>query len=133
MTHRQRRSLAKYVSVTAAALGLRDWTLDFPDEEPDEGHALASVECVYGRRLAIVRFRKDFPHTACDEQRQVVLHELIHVHFGHRRQSTADALEGLGREGRQQALDAITLGDEYGTDALAEAIAGFFPLWEGCQ
>ena len=133
MTHRQRRSLAKYVSSLAVTLALRDWTLEFPDEEPDSGNAIASVECVYGRRLAIVRFRSDFVTQPCEEQRQVVLHELIHVQFAHRRQATQDALEGIGREARQQAIDAITLGDEYGTDALAEAIAEFFPLWEGCK
>jgi hypothetical protein len=133
MTHRQRRSLAKYVSAIAVTLGLRDWTLSFPEDPPENDDAIASVECIYGRRMASVRFDADFLSFSCEDQRVAVLHELIHVHFWHRRQATKDALEGIGREAREIAFDAITLGDEYGTDAVADAIAPFFPFWEGCK
>lgn len=130
MTPKQLRSLAKYTSVIAAELGLRDWTLAFPDEPCEEG-ALAEVDCTYGRKRATVRFAPDFMHHPPEEQRIVVLHELIHIHFAQERQAVRDALDSLGRDAREVAHESYRMSHEYGVDGLASAIADRYPLWEG--
>lgn len=130
MTPKQLRSLAKYTSAIAAELGLRDWTLTFPPE-PCEEKALASVDCTYGRKRAVVRFADDFLHHAPEEQRIVVLHELIHIHFAQERQAVTDALDLLGRDAHEIATESFRVAHEYGVDGLADAIADRYPLWEG--
>lgn len=130
MTPARRRSLARYIARTAADLGLRDWTLNFHDEPPSDPDAMASMDSVYGRKIANIYVCSDFDHQPPESQRAAVLHELIHVHFAHERQVVSDLIDGLGSEARTVASDAYRLGHEFGVDGLAEAIAHFFPLWE---
>lgn len=129
MTPKQLRSLARYTSVIAAELGLRDWTLTFPNEPCEDG-ALATVDCSYGRKRATVLFASDFTDHPPEEQRIVVLHELIHIHFAQERQAVRDALDSLGRDAREIAYESFRMSHEYGVDGLADAIADRYPLWE---
>lgn len=130
MNIRQRRSLAKYVASIAAEFGLRDWTFDFPNG-PCSDHALAEVDCTYGRKRAAIRFSTDWMGLSPEEQRHVVVHELIHVHFAQANQAARDGFEALGRDAGKIANDAYSVGHEYGVDGLADAIDSHFPLWEG--
>lgn len=130
MTSEQRQSLATYTSEMAVELGLTDWTLDFPNDEPSIEDAIASVDPVYGRKRATIRFRRDFMHCPPEEQRQTVIHELVHLHFAAQTQAVVDALKPLGMTA-ELAADYYQLTHEYAVDALAEAIARYFPLWEG--
>jgi hypothetical protein len=129
LNHRQRRSLAKYVCTIGAELGLRDWELSFPCDAPADTDALASVECIYGRRRAAIRFSEDWLAQTPEDQRNAVVHELIHIHFAQERQAVEDALNALGRDAQALATDAFRVGHEYGVDGLASAIADHFPLW----
>lgn len=130
MTNRQRRSLAKYIAGVAVEIGLRDWTLRF-EAAPCEDPALATVQTVYGRKIANVRVAADFSDYSPEEQRNAIVHELIHVHFAQQNQAVADALDVLGHEAQTVAAAAYRVGHEYGVDGLAYAIAPNYPLWEG--
>lgn len=127
MNDRERRRLAKYVAARAVDLGLRDWEFLFEPTPSDDG-TMAQVTPTYGRRLAVVAFCADFHHKTREEQRQTVVHELLHVHFAAEAQAVIDATKQLSPSAAAIALDAYRMGHEYGVDALADAIAPLFPL-----
>jgi hypothetical protein len=129
VTSKQYRSLAKYAGSIAADLGLRDWDIAIRDDPPDDGGALASTECVYGRRQANIRFSPDFAHHAPEEQRTAVLHELLHVHLWAADQAVRDGLTVLGSEAREVVYAGYNTAREYAVDAVATAIADRYPLW----
>lgn len=110
-------------------MGLRDWTLNFQVESCDDPNALASVETVYGRKIANVQVSVDFSHYPPETQRAAIVHELIHVHFAQERQTVSDTLDLLGVEAHAMAAAAYRQGHEYGVDGLADAIADHYPLW----
>lgn len=129
MTTKQHRSLARYIARLAVEMGLRDWTFNY-HTEPCEDHALASVDTVYGRKIANVAVCADFDEQTPETQRNAVVHELIHVHFAYERQVVHDLTEHLGNRRGSLAHDGYSLAHEYGVDGLADAIAQFYPLWE---
>lgn len=131
MTPKQRRSLARYTTDIAKGFGLGGWTLIFPPEPPSIDETGAMVDTTYGRRVAHIRFADEFPSFPPEEQRHMVIHELLHIHFAHELQTVQDLLGSMGREAQAVAGDAYRLGHEYGIDAIADAIADFYPLWEG--
>ncbi|MCC6311345.1 MAG: hypothetical protein IT345_10565 [Trueperaceae bacterium] len=132
MTPKQYRSLARYMASIAKDFGLRDWALTLHDEPPDDPNALASVECVFGRRNAHVRVAQDFDQYPPEDQRTAILHELIHVHTEGLRALLRNSLPDLIGHPTFNALWAgVTQADEHATDALADAIAPYYPVWEG--
>ena len=131
MTPKQYRSLARYIATLAAEMGLRDWTLNFHTEPPDDENAMAAVSTVYGRKLANVYVCEDFAKYDPEGQRVAIVHELIHVHFAQEWQAVEDGFRGLGIEARRLADAAYRNGHEYGVDGLAAAIAPHYALWEG--
>ena len=56
MTTAERKRLARYTCRLAVTLGLRDWTLNFPEEEPTDKKAAAAVayaEAAYRKGIKI--------------------------------------------------------------------------------
>jgi hypothetical protein len=129
VTPRQYKSLAKYLREMANHIGLHDWTITVIHEDPEHDTALASVECVYGRRIANVRVCHDFDVHPPEEQRTACLHELLHVHFWATHQTVLDMTGYLGSEGREIARDAWRQNQEHAIDAVAEAFSDHFPVW----
>lgn len=132
MTDRQFRSLAKYVIYVAAHIGLRDWTINILREPPDDdGHA-ATVSCVYGRKIANVRFSVDWMTQTPEEQRHVVIHELLHVHTDGALTLVEETLPTLlGMPAFKAFQEAYRRENEHAVDAIASVIEEFIPLWEG--
>src|SRR5690606_37896035 len=62
VTERQYKSLARYMGRIAQEFGLRDWDITLHSEPPDDDAALASVECIFGRKRALIRVAPDFDH-----------------------------------------------------------------------
>jgi hypothetical protein len=132
VTPRLRRSLARYIFTIAKEFGLRDWDMYLLGDPPDTETAAASVECIYGRRKANIRVGVEFHHASPEEQREVVLHELIHVHFAQTRALIDEVLPDLlGKPAFVAFREAYRQADEHATDAIANAIADRYPLWEG--
>ena len=132
MSPKQYRSLARYMGQIAKEFGLKDWELTLHDEPPDLDQALASVECVYGRRVAHIRVAPDFDHYTPESQRNAVLHELIHIHTEPVRALIRTALPSLiGAPAFEAFMAGFTQADEHATDAIAAAIAERYPIWEG--
>lgn len=132
MNDRARRSLAKYIFSIAKEFGLRDWDLYLMPEKPPDEEAAASVRCVYGRRKANIYIGDDFWHSNPEEQRRIILHELIHVHQDQTLTLVEETLPDLlGKPAMFTFEKAYRQANEHGVDALAAAIADRYPLWEG--
>lgn len=136
MTPKQQRSLVRWIGDIAETL-IPGWDLNIhigdPGDPGDLGQpAAASVSCVWGRRIANMNVAPDIVKWRPEEQRHVIVHELIHVvFFGTKllaERTFRDLVGSMTWDGYEPA--AIKT-DEDATDAMAKAIAPFFPLWEG--
>lgn len=131
MTPRQYRSLGRYVRLIADRLGLRDWTFEI-SHNPSDGIALAQIECLFGRQLGIVEFCPNWMGLTPEQQRHVVVHEMLHACAAGPHGYVYRALPSLLGESAWSAFEsAYRQVEELATDGLAAAIAPIFPLWEG--
>jgi hypothetical protein len=114
-----RQSWLPYARDLADRLGLRDWRVAVSDDPPEDPGATASIECVEGRRLAILRLSDRFLAGRPADQRQTVTHELIHCHLAPLDQVVMAA--GLSDPWVRVIL-------EYAIDGLAAAVAPMLPI-----
>lgn len=125
---KQRSRLRHYIRQIANALELRDWAFTLSHDPPTDADAIACIECVYGRKHAVISVAARFWASAPEEQRQTIAHELIHCHL----QPTVWNLNSLGSHVPVSTFDVLmgTHRDalEFATDALADAIAPHLPL-----
>jgi hypothetical protein len=131
VTPKQRRSLLRYILDIAVHMGLRDWTFSLEAEPCEDAHA-ATIACTYGRKIASICVSQHWMTTAPEEQRHVIIHELVHVHLD----SNLTLVEGslpsqLGASAFSVFREAYRQHNEHATDAIASAIEEFIPLWEG--
>lgn len=123
----EQRRYGAYLRCLADLLGLRDWTVAL-DVSSDAGPYGATVERVYGRKIARVAVCPEFAAMPAGEQRQTLVHELVHCHLG----GAQDAARVLGGVLSSEAYGAWwPLFDhqiEFAVDALADAIAPTLPL-----
>ncbi len=128
MKRKQHKALAAYVRDTANRLALRDWTVALNVGPLREADHNGQVECVYGRRYAVVTVPPDFDRQPRETQRHTVVHELVHCHLDPLRLVVENLETNLG-----DALYGVTMGThrdatEYATDALADAFSPLIPL-----
>lgn len=119
----RRRRFGTYIRGVADQIGLRDWTLMVCDGPPDgeglAGKAVAMIDIPAGRRYAAIMLSDTFLDSTPAEQKQTILHELLHCHF-------QDACL-IGETGIPDDLRfAFRLAIEHGIDAIAESIACLF-------
>ena len=129
MKPKRRRQVATYLRDLADRMELRDWTVRFLHEPCGDG-SLAECRVVYGRKWVDVQVCSRFFDMPPDEQRQTLVHELVHCHF--------DAVEGVMRDARQAKAfpkrarrvveHAQHRAVEHGVDAVAEALAPHMPM-----
>jgi hypothetical protein len=120
LTDPRKQRFSAYLRRLADALKLSDWRVEIDDRPPDSGRATAEVECVYGRRYAVVRLSERFLEQPPDEQRNSLVHELIHCHLN---PAAAMALDEMGDGGAGHFRRML----EYAVDGLADAIAPHMP------
>jgi hypothetical protein len=114
-----RQSWLAYTRDLAERLGLRDWRVAVSDDPPEDPGATASIECVEGRRLAILRLSDQFLAGRPAAQRQTMTHELIHCHL-------APLDQVMMAAGLSDPWVRVIL--EYAIDGLAAAVAPMLPL-----
>lgn len=122
MTDPRRQAFAPYFRDLADRLRLRDWTIVVKDGVPADADALASCECVYGRKRAAIRLSDDFLDDAPEDQRHTAVHELLHCHLD---DAYYFAANRMGTEAEKEAHNRFT---EKAIDGLADAIAPMMPL-----
>jgi hypothetical protein len=129
VTKRDRKALADYVRLVADEMGLRDWEIRLA-EHPAEPGKCASVEIVYGRKFATLEVPDTFKSEQTPEdQRDSVVHELVHCHLESMANMVQNDLESLlGRPADSLFFAGFTRQYEYGVDGLAGALAKHLPL-----
>lgn len=118
--------LATYVRAIADHIGLRDWLLVLKHDVPAEETSLASVIAVEGRRFGAVRVCKEFRELTADEQRQVILHELLHCHLAEAHWYLGNVLPPLLGTAAAPIVEGHRLKIEYAVDAVAQEWARQF-------
>lgn len=118
-TLKTRKEFEPYVRLLADRLGLKDWSFEVEDYEPNNCEAIAAIHIVTGRKFAVIRFRADLLKETPQQQRHTVIHELIHAHFA--------LVNGFVCGGGQPG-ESLSLALEYAVDGLADAVAPLMPL-----
>lgn len=128
MKKRDHRELCRYIRWVANELGLHDWTIHVM-HEPAESNKSGNIHCTDGARECFISFAWNFRSLPAEEQRETVVHELLHAQHAtcwHMVQS--DLAEALGKPTYYVFCDSYRRAMEYSVDALAKAIAPRFPL-----
>lgn len=117
---RSRVDYQPYVRELADRMQLRDWTISVVPNEPPGEKALADILRTKGRRDARLRLSEQFLRESEEEQRDTIVHELIHMHGAVVDSFLVDKLND-----DWQTFSTLR---EYETDALAAAVASLMPL-----
>lgn len=144
MNPAEEKELQRYVRSVADELGLQHWHLEvevtdehppadtlISDAEEDDWPAAATCDPIPGMHRATLRFSTGFREESPEDQRETVVHELIHCHL-------ADLYE-FGRKGmsdlvHQSVYDmfmyGFSLAWEHAVDGMARAWSPKLPLME---
>ncbi len=127
MTKDKLDQLSEYVGFLMRHMRLQHWTVKVESQHSDDGLG-ASIQCVYGRLMAYLRVADDFWECPIEEQRETLVHELIHLHFD-AMDRVARNLEGvLSKEGFEIHSRVHMASMETGVDAMATVLAQHIPL-----
>lgn len=128
MRKRDRKVLGAYIRGAADMLELRDWTFGLAHAPADPGKQ-ATVDIVYGRKLAQIAVCEDFRDLPAEEQRHVIAHELVHCHLESACSMVrSDIVAHLGGPADGVFWAGFVRQIEYGVDALASAVEELLPL-----
>jgi hypothetical protein len=133
MTDIERTILETYIRTRADELGLRDWTLFLDDEELNPEDRLARATLTWGRKHSKIAVCEMFRRLTPEQQRETIIHELVHLHFVSSIHVISDDLQEchcLPDTVHGLIYKAFEHQHEYAVDGLAEAIAPKFPLIE---
>jgi hypothetical protein len=117
----RRQKWVPYFRKIGDMLGLKDWILEIGNDEPSDRSAMASAHCVPGRKSGWFRLSQNFLECTAEEQRMMVLHELVHCHFEMSFSMASDHMA----EDKRAIFRTLT---EYGIDGISVALAPLFPL-----
>jgi hypothetical protein len=126
----ERKVLLRYVLDRGGDLGLPHWIVNLSRWECPQGN-YAVVQSNLGKNEALIAFQREFRKADPKQQRQTVIHELLHLHH----QGTATYLTNTlprvtGRKLAGALYDVVHQREEEAVDALARAIAPHYPLIE---
>lgn len=133
MTKRERKTLEAYTRSVADSMCLQDWTIHLDWENPAGDGDGASIAWPEGRKNAAIRLSAEFTDYDAEEQRYVIVHELVHCHLASMQDTVEEDLQvHLGRPTYDIYSRSFRRALEYGVDALASALASYMPLidWE---
>lgn len=124
---KKKLTTVEYTRQIAVAMGLGGWHIEECADPASEG-CLAEIEPTYGQRHAKLSLCKDWDDLPAEEQRDTIVHELVHVHLAHLTQLSYDIVDGLEPSATKAAQAALNLAEEYIVDAIAGAWAPYMPL-----
>ena len=116
----RRLKFQPYVRLLADKMRLKDWEVEISSVQPSQD-ADASIKCVFGRKLAVIRLSDTFLESKPEEQRHTIIHELTHCHYAACNEIAENKLPC-------DAYGAWQMDWEYGIDATADMLAPFMPL-----
>lgn len=121
MSDPRKKAFGPYLRCLADKMGLRDWTVGIDDDPPDDNHR-AEASCAYGRKHIWIQVSESFLDCKEEDQRQTLVHELLHCHFAAMHHVLCRSL------GQADVFEAYKLAMEYGVDGIAEEWAKHLPL-----
>ena len=133
MTRARLDAIGKYFRWCADTLNLRDWMIvvSHASLAPDDD-ALACVDATYGRRHATITLSWNFAGLTREEQRHVIVHELVHLLLEPGMARLRKALpQTVGEQTAQVILESVRLDNEYAVDGITDMLAKTFPLPKG--
>lgn len=119
MTDPRKQAFAPYARCLADLLALKDWLVKVNEEPPSDG-ADATMWLAVKRKRAEVCLSEAFLDMTPEEQRQRIVHELIHCHLEPAWEIAAESLPA-------EALPGFARMMEYAIDGLADGIAPHLP------
>lgn len=117
----------EYTRQIAVSMGLGGWVIEESETPASEG-CYAEIEPTYGQRHAKLSLCATWEELDPIEQRDTIVHELIHVHLASLTQLAYDIVDGLEPAATKASQAALNLAEEYIVDAMANAWAPFMPL-----
>lgn len=121
--------MRRYVAILQPLLRLHQWTIEVQFQYPNSESAIAESDVVRGRWLGTIRFNDvHFQHPP-EEQRNTVVHELLHIVTCNERRVVWEAYEcEVPGEKKSVAWKAYDFEQEMVMDHLAAVLAPFLPL-----
>ena len=122
--------LPGYVRAIADQLGLRDWRIELRDAGADGGKT-ATLNMVPNRDYGIIDIRPLFWEDTREDQRQTVIHECLHLHLHAVSEAFDDTVWAsnlLSTVIKEMSLAVMERAEEHAVDAIAAAIAPYFPM-----
>lgn len=127
MTDEQHAYWLDYIRNLAFSLGLHHWRIQLLREPAGDGLA-ADIRIVRGRRIADIRFADNWMTMGFTEQRQMIVHELLHIWFDPIIINVEAASVAMPHAAFKVLDHTTRMQSEYAVDAIAAAIAGWYPL-----
>lgn len=105
---------------------LKDWLVRFFIEDAPNGNsdAWGYCEVIYGRKIANITLASELLSRDIRTVKQVICHELIHVHLNAVAESTRELLEPLSADMHHSINRVMNLEIERATDVLSFVVAG---------
>lgn len=124
---KRKQTTVEYTRQIAVSMGLGGWTIEESADPANEG-CLAEIEATYGQRHAKLSLCKEWDDLPAEDQRDTIVHELVHVHLAHLTQLGFDIIDGLEPAATKASQASLNLAEEYAVDAMANAWAPYMPL-----
>ena len=105
---------------------LKDWFVRFYIEDVINGSpdAWGYCEVIYGRKIANITLAEELLNRDIRTVKQVICHELIHVHLNAISESTRELLDPLSADMHHSINRIMNLEIERATDVLSFVVAG---------
>ncbi len=117
-----------YVAIVQPLLRLSQWEIYVQFQYPSREGALAESDTVRGRWVATIRFGDGHFLDAPQDQRNTVIHELLHVVTANERRVVWESYECPLPGDKSIAWKAYDFEQEMVMDHLATVLAPFLPL-----
>lgn len=117
-----------YVDHLKAFMRLQDWTVTVTDHAPENPDHVASIDPFYGRQVAAICLSRGFTTATPEEQRQTIVHELLHLHTNRTKNVFYRIIEGRTEGWLRLGAEFHNEATEYTTDIIADILAPFLPL-----
>lgn len=117
-----------YVATLQPLLMLHHWKIRVSEKPPENPNFWASCYRVPCQWSAWLYFADDIFEQQPEQQRETVVHELLHIVRAMEYVAVSEAYNGLDQTGRAWAWERFDHEQEVTTDHLARVIAPFMPL-----
>jgi hypothetical protein len=120
--------LERYIRTIANALGLRDWEIKLSDETCEDGY-YDTITPQQNHKSATIRLSKDWFKLDAADQRDSIIHELLHLHqVGTRDIVEYDIPNYVSDDVGSLLMSGVIRAMELSVSTLTAAIAPKFPL-----